>query len=505
MTVDSAGGSGSTTEAVLPEGRVERPPAVEVALLDREGVIVAVNDAWNQFCLENGGDPDRCGVGMSYLDVCAAADDSVAREIAAAIRAAIAGDLPAPMRVVLPCHPPEASAWFEILISSRLDDDLGVVGATVTLSAVEESAAGLGGNASEMVPDVAPGVADKAAVLPQTLWLPELLRLPAALADEPAPSVALPKIVLTIGYLLPERPCGLAVRNPDGRSAQLYEAHGDRVVARRMGAQPEQPLVELLERTTGLPLSSLLVVPIELRSESLGVLYVSQGVTGPSTEHAELLASLAATAALVITHARAVSTPDGSARRPSSYQHEGLVSELQAIALGLRSLLQHVARSDQQLLPSYVEALHDMIGRIGRSTARLQAAPATAASLKQRVLDVLDEETSGLAVQASVEFDGPLDQLSAILADDVVAVVGEGLRNAVRHARPDLIEVVVSLEEVLVVSVADDGSGAVSPSRGSGLFDLRRRAAARGGVLEVVQGEAGGTQLNWTVPAVGSR
>ena len=105
-------------------GRQGDPPAgstrssatetdVEVALLDRLGVIVAVNAAWDAFCNANGGDPTRMGVGSSHLEACGAAvGDQVADQVARAIRTAAHGDLPAPMRVEVPCRSPDTSRWF---------------------------------------------------------------------------------------------------------------------------------------------------------------------------------------------------------------------------------------------------------------------------------------------------------------------------------------------------------------------------------------------------------
>ena len=113
------------------------PPAdvgVEVALLDLNGVIVSVNDAWQAFAVGNGGDPARTGPGVSYLDACAAADDPAAAQVASAILAALAGDLPGSLTVEVPCHSPYAERWFDVLVSTRLDDDGRSVGATVTLS-----------------------------------------------------------------------------------------------------------------------------------------------------------------------------------------------------------------------------------------------------------------------------------------------------------------------------------------------------------------------------------
>ena len=112
---------------------------VEVALLDRVGRIVAVNAAWQRFGVDNGGDPSRCGVGASYLDVCDADDDPVAVQVGCSVRAALRGDLPAPLAVEVPCHSPDTWRWFDLLVSSRLGDDGGCVGATVTLSLARAS------------------------------------------------------------------------------------------------------------------------------------------------------------------------------------------------------------------------------------------------------------------------------------------------------------------------------------------------------------------------------
>lgn len=108
----------------------------EIALLDRDGVIVAVNEAWLEFGRRNGADPARCGVGMSYLAVCDAASGQVgAALIGAAIRAALAG---APMAgpVSIPCHDPREDRWYEVMVSTRWCDDRpgAVEGATVVLT-----------------------------------------------------------------------------------------------------------------------------------------------------------------------------------------------------------------------------------------------------------------------------------------------------------------------------------------------------------------------------------
>ena len=120
-----------------PGGSLPADPdvGVEVALLARDGVIAWVNPAWQAFAAANGGDPARTGSGVSYLQACAAAgDDPVAAEVADAIRSALAGDLPGPLTVEVPCHSPATERWFDVLISSRFDDQGRRLGATVTFS-----------------------------------------------------------------------------------------------------------------------------------------------------------------------------------------------------------------------------------------------------------------------------------------------------------------------------------------------------------------------------------
>ncbi|HEX4257631.1 MAG TPA: STAS domain-containing protein [Streptosporangiaceae bacterium] len=129
-----------STDPGFPAGDV----GVEIALLDADGVIVWVNSAWRAFTAANGGDPAAAGPGVSYLDVCAAAaGDLVTARVEAAIRRALTGDLPGSFTIEVPCHSPGTARWFDMLISSRLDQDGGNAGATVTLSLARAQARAL--------------------------------------------------------------------------------------------------------------------------------------------------------------------------------------------------------------------------------------------------------------------------------------------------------------------------------------------------------------------------
>jgi PAS domain S-box-containing protein len=130
---------------------------VEMVLLDRDGVIVATDRNWLEFCLANGGDPVLVGPGASYLAACdvVADEDPASAHVAYAVRTAVRGMLPAPMRIRIPCHAPDSERWFDVLVSSRHDNRGECVGATVALSPVPPPRAGTPAQwrAFDLVPD----------------------------------------------------------------------------------------------------------------------------------------------------------------------------------------------------------------------------------------------------------------------------------------------------------------------------------------------------------------
>ena len=77
----------------------------------------------------------------------------------------------------------------------------------------------------------------------------------------------------------------------------------------------------------------------------------------------------------------------------------------------------------------------------------------------------------------------------------------EGVTNAVKHAHATRIELSAGRTNgKLVVSVADDGVGGATPTRGTGLAGLSDRVAALGGTLRVHSDDQSGTTLVAELP-----
>jgi signal transduction histidine kinase len=121
-----------------------------------------------------------------------------------------------------------------------------------------------------------------------------------------------------------------------------------------------------------------------------------------------------------------------------------------------------------------------------------------------RILAVVQEMTDALGFAPWLRIDGQLDARAlAGMAEDILAVVREGLSNAARHAVASQVDILVTAEQDLAVVIQDDGAGIPDGRAWSGLANLTERAAELGGGLVVQAAEGGGTRLEWRVPLAG--
>jgi PAS domain S-box-containing protein len=108
--------------------------SAQIAVVDRAGVIVAVNEAWLQQARENGPAPgvpaERCGVGVNYLDVCRASarsgQDAGPAKVLEALLAVLDRRLPA-YSLEYPCHGPTRQRWFSLSITPLATTSGGAV------------------------------------------------------------------------------------------------------------------------------------------------------------------------------------------------------------------------------------------------------------------------------------------------------------------------------------------------------------------------------------------
>jgi diguanylate cyclase (GGDEF)-like protein/PAS domain S-box-containing protein len=108
--------------------------AAEIAVLDRSGNIVMVNESWCRFAAQNGIEPatqaPSINVGANYLAMCSAQGDNKSGgepDACHGIRAVLNGTLPT-FTLDYPCHSPLHQRWFTMVVTPlTLDGGFGAV------------------------------------------------------------------------------------------------------------------------------------------------------------------------------------------------------------------------------------------------------------------------------------------------------------------------------------------------------------------------------------------
>jgi signal transduction histidine kinase len=181
--------------------------------------------------------------------------------------------------------------------------------------------------------------------------------------------------------------------------------------------------------------------------------------------------------------------------------HDLVIQRLFAVGLGLES----VARSstDPKVTERLTSAVDDLDGTIKdiRRTIFALGALADSADLQAEVIRLVDRAAGTLKFQPTLVIEGPVRTLvPQVVAPDLLAVLGESLSNASRHADASSVTITVAVDREVRVVVTDDGRGIAQDAQESGLGNMRDRALKHGGTLTVTSPAGGGTTVDWRVP-----
>lgn len=283
-----------------------------------------------------------------------------------------------------------------------------------------------------------------------------------------------------------------------------------------------------------------LYAPMVTQGTGRGVLILLrlQGGAEFTTAELEVAEVVAAQAAVALELAAARHAQDVSAlleerQRISRDLHDLAIQQLFATGMQLESARQAAAaRTETEWIAGVVESaltsvdesvrqirsiVHSLkepdeavalVERLRRETSLartgLSFAPSLLISVDGRLVRDGDEEDLSLGASPAELLDSRVDD---DIADDVVAVVREGLANAARHAHASSVQVRVSVRGAgptgrVSIEVEDDGVGVDRAStRRSGLDNLAVRARRHGGTFSLARAENGeGTLLSWQVP-----
>ena len=182
--------------------------------------------------------------------------------------------------------------------------------------------------------------------------------------------------------------------------------------------------------------------------------------------------------------------------------HDLVIQRLFAVGLSLESAARVAEVPDVSArLERAVDELDGTIKDIRRTIFALGTMDATT-DVQTEIERIVDRAAATLKFQPTLRFEGPVrSMVDALIAPDLLAVLGEALSNASRHAEASAVEVLVSAGDEIAVQVTDDGKGMDEGVLESGLDNMRQRAFKHGGTFVVHSESGAGTTVTWAVPA----
>ncbi len=260
------------------------------------------------------------------------------------------------------------------------------------------------------------------------------------------------------------------------------------------------------------PMTSFLGVPVRVRDEVFGNLYLTDKVGAETFSEVdeELVIGLASAAGVAIENARLHTRLHDLAvledrERIARDLHDTVIQRLFATGLSLQGSVRLVrtdADAAMERIESAVDELDLTVKHIRSAIFGLEASRLTTAGTRDQVVALAREASRALGFEPNILFDGPVDAaLSERAVTALVATLREALSNVARHARASRVEVAVIVSSDVSLRVVDDGVGPPTSGdpTGNGLRNMAARAVELGGTMELRAAERGAV-LEWRIP-----
>ena len=260
------------------------------------------------------------------------------------------------------------------------------------------------------------------------------------------------------------------------------------------------------------PMTSFLGVPIKVRDEVYGNLYLTDKLGSPefTDDDEALVEALALAAGMAIENTRLHRRVQEVAvledrDRMARDLHDTVIQHLFAVGLSLQSMAGEAAAAGMaDRLGSVISNIDDTIRQIRSSIYELGLV-GDDRGVRARILALVRVLSPVVGFEVHVSFDGPVDSaIPDTVVEHLLATVREAVTNIGRHAHASQASVILNVVNgVCCLQVVDNGRG-INESGGTqaglGLVNLQRRAEKLHGQLVIESPGAGGTLLIWQVP-----
>jgi len=256
-------------------------------------------------------------------------------------------------------------------------------------------------------------------------------------------------------------------------------------------------------------MSGFLGVPIRIRDELYGSIYLTQKRNGKSftEEDEKLVVVLASAAGVAIDSYRGHIAQNqvvvlAERERIARDLHDLVIQRLFASGISLHSIESEPSLSIevQGKIQSVLDNLDSTVQQI-RTTIFALLDEHPIADFRTLIMSEVASLSATAGFQISYSFLGPIDTvIGEDLSSQVIPVIRELITNAIRHADANAIDLIVLANQTYCeIRVVDDGKGYIPGERKSGLLNLERRALARGGEFEILGNTVSGTRTMWRV------
>jgi signal transduction histidine kinase len=258
------------------------------------------------------------------------------------------------------------------------------------------------------------------------------------------------------------------------------------------------------------PMTSFLGVPIKVRDEVYGNLYLTDkvGWSEFALDDVALVEALALAAGIAIENARLhqqvqVAAVHEDRDRLARDLHDTVIQRLFGVGLNLQSMAGRASDDTAKRLGAAVAEIDQVIHQV-RSTIYELGMTGQSRGIRDNVITLVRELDTIVGFEVQVSLEGPVDaSISDQVAEHLLATVRESVTNIGRHANATqaLVHLVVEGDQCrLTISDNGVGIGSSEPGGGLGLTNLRRRAEKLNGTFSIEEAENGGTSLVWQVP-----
>ncbi|TWT83357.1 Sensor protein FixL [Planctomycetes bacterium CA13] len=474
--------------------------SAHIAVVDRDGVIVAVNPAWKRFADQNFGTEEQCGVGSNYLDVCVNASDNHgsggdATQVVTKLRQLLAGTIDE-FTMEYPCHSVTEKRWF-IMHATPLDyEQRGAVISHINITERKQAEIALQ-ESEQRLRAILDTASDSIVTIDHQGKIECVNHATELMFGYDKEEIIGQNVAVLMPQAHREKHDDHIRHYLDTGVAKVVNSFREVVAFRKDGS----------------------TIPIEIALSEVDGLNLFTGILRDITEKKRL-------------EERILQTATDEQQRIGQELHDGTQQELTGLSLFLGTVLSILDNASQhnsgervtwrltdddfsmlqQTISKLTDRLKETIQHVRELSHGIMPVQIDNEGLRSALADLAATNDSQKHFSCRFISSGDITISSNTIANQLYRIAQEALSNALRHANAD--HVLISLKgenNTIVLEISDNGVGIDSSisdrlgtaSAGFGLRIMSYRANSIGGVFHIERNGDRGTMVRCAVPVQG--